>query len=203
MEIPDTTNAISTLERLLELAEFNQNKTYSEVNLMYLYSGSGDMEKALKSARSVSANEKVSAREKSKAMLIIAREAIDRGDIEEAKLTYDILKKTATGEIMAETMYYEAYFLNKEEQYEKSNTVIFDIASTYSMYKYWGAKSLIIMARNFDSLDDQYQAVYTLETVIKNFDFEETDKIANDLLKEINSKSITESDTTNTEASVE
>ncbi len=199
MQTSDTTRAILSLERLLSIAEFQQNRTYSEVNLMNLYYANGNLDKALESASVVVINSKVSDKVKSQARLIIARGAMAKGDVDVARANYKKIQETGKGEAVAEAMYYSAYFLNNDEQYEKSNEVIFEIASNYAMYKYWGAKSLVIMARNFDALNDQYQAIYTLETVIKNFDFEDVKTEAQTLLNQINSKSLTEVDTTNAE----
>jgi TolA-binding protein len=196
MQEADTVKAISTLERLLSIAEFQQNKTYSEINLMHLYNGKGDLDKALESASIVVINSKVSDKVKSEARLIIARGAMAKGDMEIAKANYKKIQKTGKGEVVAEAMYYDAYFLNLDKKYEKSNEVIFEVASKFSMYKYWGAKSLVIMAKNFDALNDQYQAIYTLETVINNFDYEEVKLEAQTLLDEISSKSLTEVDST-------
>ena len=42
-------------------------------------------------------------------------------------------------------------------------------AKDYSGYKYYGAKSLVIMAKNFYGLKDSFQATYILESVIENF----------------------------------
>ena len=198
MQSSDTIKAISSLEKLLSIAEFQQNRTYSEINLMHLYNGKGNLDKALESANIVLINTKVSDKTKSQARLIIARGAMAKNDIETAKANYKIIKEKGKGEVVAEAMYYDAFFLNESAEYEKSNKVVFEIASKYAMYKYWGAKSLVIMAKNFDALNDQYQAIYTLETVIKNFDFADVKLEAQTLLDSINSKSLTEVDTVNT-----
>jgi hypothetical protein len=47
--------------------------------------------------------------------------------------------------------------------------VIQKLASDYGNYRYWGAKGLVIMAKNFYELADYYQATYILENVLKNF----------------------------------
>ena len=70
---------------------------------------------------------------------------------------------------MAEALYYDAYFENKDGSYRVSNKVVQKIASSYSSYKYWGGKALIIMAKNNYALNDSFQATYILESVIKNF----------------------------------
>ena len=66
-------------------------------------------------------------------------------------------------------MYYDAYFKNKDGKFEASNTAVQKLAKDYSGYKYFGAKGLIIMAKNFYGLKDSFQATYILESVVKNF----------------------------------
>ena len=43
------------------------------------------------------------------------------------------------------------------------------LAKSYSAYKYYGAKGLVLMAKNFYGLKDSYQATYILDNVINNF----------------------------------
>ena len=84
---------------------------------------------------------------------------------------YEILEvqKTATGSLAAEALYYDAYFKNKEGNYKASNEIVQKIAKDYGGHKEFAAKSLIVMAKNFNGLKDAYQASYILESVAKNF----------------------------------
>lgn len=66
-------------------------------------------------------------------------------------------------------MYYSAYFKNADGNYEVSNTVIQKLAKDYSSYKLYSAKGLVVMAKNYNALNDTFQATYILESVIKNF----------------------------------
>lgn len=75
----------------------------------------------------------------------------------------------ATGELKAECLYYNAFFLNDHKDYQGSNEAIQDLIANYSTYKYWGVKSYIIMAKNYYALKDAYQATYILENIVKNF----------------------------------
>ena len=52
---------------------------------------------------------------------------------------------------------------------KKGNTIIQKLAKEYSSYIYFGAKGLVVMAKNFYGLKDSFQATYILESVIKNF----------------------------------
>ncbi|MFN3640581.1 MAG: hypothetical protein ACK4UK_06655, partial [Flavobacterium sp.] len=65
--------------------------------------------------------------------------------------------------------YFDAYFKNKEGKFEASNTAVQKLAKDFSGYKYYGAKGLVVMAKNFYGLKDSFQATYILESVISNF----------------------------------
>jgi len=81
-------------------------------------------------------------------------------------------------------LYYNAYFKNKDGNYEASNQKVQKLAKDYSGYKYFGAKGLVIMAKNFYALDDAYQATYILESVITNF--KEFDDVVEEAQTELN-----------------
>ena len=61
------------------------------------------------------------------------------------------------------------YFKNKNGDYAGSNTSVQKLAKDYSGYKEYGAKGLVLMAKNFYELNDAYQATYILDNVITNF----------------------------------
>jgi hypothetical protein len=125
-------------------------------------------------ADKVLANPKIDSKVQSDAQVIIARAAIKTNQEDKAKAAYAQVATIATGALKAEALYYEAYFKNKEGNYEASNATVQILAKNYSGYKLYGAKGLIIMAKNFYALEDAYQATYILESVITNFsDFPE------------------------------
>ncbi|UOX32764.1 tetratricopeptide repeat protein [Flavobacterium sediminilitoris] len=165
----DYDKAIPVLKRLENEADFPQNKTYAQSNLMKSYYEKEDYTSAVVYADKVLANDKIDDRIKSDAQIIVARSAIKTNDEVKAKQAYADLLKIAKGELAAEALYYDAYFKNKEEKFEASNKVVQKIAKDYSGYKYYGAKGLVIMAKNFYGLKDSFQATYILESVIKNF----------------------------------
>ena len=165
----DYDKAIPVLKTLESQADFPQNVTYAQSNLMKSYYEKQDYANAVIYAEKVLTNTKTDDRVKSDAQIIIARAAIKTNDEVKAKDAYAKLLKIAKGELAAEALYYDAYFKNKEAKYEASNTVVQKLAKDYSGYKYFGAKGLIIMAKNFYALKDSFQATYILESVIKNF----------------------------------
>ena len=106
---------------------------------------------------------------KSDAQIIVARSAIQTNDELKARTAYAKLLTIAKGELAAEALYYDAYFKNKDVKFEASNTAIQKLTKDYSGYKYFGAKGLVVMAKNFYGLKDSFQATYILDSVIKNF----------------------------------
>jgi len=161
--------AISVLIRLENEADFPQNKTFAQSNLMKIYYDNKDYPNSVVYAEKVLANPKTDNNVKSDAQIIIARSAIQTVDEDKARAAYAKLQSIAKGELAAEALYYDAYFKNKDGKFEDSNSVVQKLAKNYSSYKYFGAKGLIVMAKNFYGLKDSFQATYILENVIKNF----------------------------------
>jgi hypothetical protein len=57
----------------------------------------------------------------------------------------------------------------KTREFELQHIAVQKLAKSYSSYKYFGAKGLVLMAKIFYGLKDSYQATYILENVIQNF----------------------------------
>ncbi|NQZ45130.1 MAG: tetratricopeptide repeat protein [Flavobacteriaceae bacterium] len=165
----DYASAITFLERLESTAEIDQNRTFAQSNLMKGYYDREDYTRTLNYAKKVLAAPKIDNRIKSDAQLMIARSAIALGDEALAETAFGEVKSIATGAIAAEAWYYDAYFKQKNGDYESSNVSVQKLAKDFSAYKEWGGKGLVIMAKNFYALDDAFQATYILESVIENF----------------------------------
>jgi TolA-binding protein len=165
----DFAKAIPVLKRLETEAEFPQNVTFAQANLMRAYFDQKDYANAVTYADKVLANPKTDDKVKSDAQIIVARSAIKANDEPKARLAYAKLLTIAKGELAAEALYYDAYFKNKDGKFEDSNKAVQKLAKDYSGYKYFGSKGLILMAKNFYALKDSYQATVILDAVIKNF----------------------------------
>lgn len=161
--------AVPVLKRLETEADFPQNIVFAQSNLMKAYYNQNNYDQTVAYAEKVLANERIENNVKSDAQLFIARSAMKTGDENRAKKAYDEVRKIASGALAAEALYYDAYFKRKAENYEASNTAVQELAKSYSSYKMYGAKGLVLMAKNFYDLGDAYQATYILDTVIKNF----------------------------------
>ncbi|MNX81838.1 tetratricopeptide repeat protein [compost metagenome] len=165
----DYAKAVPILKRLETEADYPQNITFAQLNLMKSYYEQKDYENSVVYAEKVLANAKTDDKVKSDAQVIVARSAIKINDEVKAKAAYAKLLTIAKGELAAEALFYDAYFKNKDGKFEASNTAVQKLAKDYSGYKYFGAKGLVVMAKNFYGLKDSFQANYILESVVKNF----------------------------------
>lgn len=165
----DYAAALPYLERLENQADIQQNRTFAQSNLMKGYYEQKNYDKTISYAEKVLATATIDNRIKSDAHIMIARSAIQTNDESRAQTAYAQVLKIATGSLAAEALYYDAYFKNKEGNYETSNIAVQKLAKDYSSYKEWGGKGLIIMAKNYYALGDAYQATYILDSVITNF----------------------------------
>jgi TolA-binding protein len=161
--------AIPVLIRLENEADFPQNKVFAQSNLMKCYYEKMDYSNSVVYADKMLNNPKIDDNVKSDAQIIIARSALQTGDETKARAGYARLLTLAKGELAAEALYYDAYFKYRDGKFEPSNVAVQKLAKNYSAYRYFGAKGLVVMAKNYYGLKDSFQATYILENVIKNF----------------------------------
>ena len=180
----DYTKATPVLQRLETEADFPQNVTFAQANLMRAYYDQKDYANAVVYADKVMANPKTDNKIKSDAQIIVARSAVKVNDEPKARTAYAKLLTIAKGELAAEALYYDAYFKNKDGKYEDSNKTVQKLAKDYSGYKYFGAKGLIVMAKNYYQMKDNFSATSILDSVIKNF--KEFDDVITEAQKELN-----------------
>ncbi|WP_405200622.1 tetratricopeptide repeat protein [Christiangramia sp. LLG6405-1] len=169
LEKKDYGQALPLLEKLETQADNNENVVFAQQNLMKSYYETGNFAKANVYAEKVLSNATADTEARNDARIMVARAAIKSGNESKARSAYKEVQKTATGELGAEALYYDAYFKNRDKNFEASNAAVQILAKDFSGYKMWGAKGLVLMAKNFYALGDAYQATYILENVIKNF----------------------------------
>ncbi len=185
----DWNAAIPTLERLETEANFPQNSLFAQSNLMQANYQLNIYNQAVAYAEKVLTSSNLDNKIRSDAYVIIARSAIKTNDEAKARTAYQQVETTATGETAAEALYYNVYFKNKDQNYTASNIAAQRLAKDYSGYKYYGAKGLVVMAKNYYALGDAFQATYILESVIKNFSaFEDVVEEAQTELNKIKSE---------------
>lgn len=162
-------DAIPFLERLENEAYAKENILFAQSNLMKAYTITKAYDASIEYAKKILAKDKLDDNLRLDAKKTIARASFITKKMDVAESYYAEVEEEAKGELKAEALYYSAYFKNANEEYEASTKVVQEVIANYSAYKYWGVKSYVIMAKNYYSLKDAYQATFILENVIKNF----------------------------------
>lgn len=189
MQEKNNTESMTYLKSLLGVASNEQNILFAQSNLMKLYLNHKELTTAVTYAQQVVKNSKADKKVLSDAYVVLGRDAIQTGNKAQAKTYFESLSKIATGEAAAEALYYDAYFKTEDKKYDASNTAVQKLAKDYASYQYFGAKGLVLMAKNFHGLKDSYQAVYVLESVISNFkQYDDVVQEANALLSQYKSQ---------------
>ncbi|WP_300669590.1 tetratricopeptide repeat protein [Soonwooa sp.] len=144
-------------------------KNFAALELMKIYAEKKEFSKAEQYADSVLKNTKNSAAVLEQAKIVKARGAMQSGKDKDAQTAFAALEKSSNPEVAAEALYAKAYYQNKGKAFKSSNETIFKLANNYASEEYWGAKALVIMAKNYLALKDNYQASYTCDQIINNY----------------------------------
>lgn len=175
--------AIPVLLILEEEAEFRENIVFAKTNLMKAYYSTQDFQKTLNYGEKTLDIKDLELNVERDAHLFIARASIALNEFDIAKLAYNQVQSTATGSVAAEALYHEAYFENLAGNYEASSKLVEKLAKDFARFREFGFKGLILMAKNYHALGDEFQANFILESVIKSTN--EYPEIQKDAIEEL------------------
>ncbi len=168
LEQNNTNEAKKYLEPLSNSTNVNL-QNFANLELMKIFAAEKNFTKAEVFADLVLANSKNPASVIEQAKVIKARSLMNRGKDSEAKSAYTALEKSSNTEVAAEALYAKAFYQNKAKAFKSSNETIFKLANNFASEEYWGAKALVLMAKNYIGLKDNYQASYTVDQIIANY----------------------------------
>jgi len=93
--------------------------------------------------------------------------------LKEYETALPILNKVgaaAMSEKAAECKYYVCRILFEKQQYKASLDSCIKLKNKFAAYEYWVVKTFILMADNYVSLDNAFQAKATLESIVTYYD---------------------------------
>jgi len=119
-------------------------------------------------ARIITERESLSPNLQSKAELYEGKVDFARGRFDEA-LDHFITVMNGPQDINAvEAQYISAVILRKQEKYHQSLEKLYDLNKNYGIYEEWVGKSFLLIAENFISMNELFQAKETLRSIIEN-----------------------------------
>ena len=100
--------------------------------------------------------------------LISAWSYFELKDFEMASEQYQDMEDFAKGHYAAQLYFAKAYFAHLDQDFIGSNEHIQNLAQNYANYPVFGARGLMLMAKNFEALSDLFQARFILENIRDN-----------------------------------
>lgn len=174
-------SAISSYELLHQIAQNPKNKEMADLALMQLYFAKDDYQKADDYAKAVLAKEGASVEVFEAAAMIVAKSEYEQERFNEAKEYLDTLS-TFNSKIGAEAKYMLARIYYLEGDYTSSDSMVYKLVDQVPSQAYWIAKGFILLADNFISKGDYYNARITFQSVIDNAEDKEIVEIAKEKL---------------------
>jgi tetratricopeptide (TPR) repeat protein len=186
-------------QALLNISNDAQFLREANTALMRTYQSKGDVEVAQAYSKVVASDDRNSPELREEANLNMVRnnfgfwlkqkKSLDNDSIAWKKMDNlkvktikicDLIKDNGSAPAQAETSYYISCFLNFEKNYLGSNEEIFWLIDNLPGQAKWRYKALLILAKNYAGLEDDFQAMYTLDFIIsENY----SEDLTNDALK--------------------
>ena len=184
----DYDRALPLYQSLESSAESDNGMVQGMTGTMRCLWNSGMREEALSAARRLSQCEKAGVELREEALLLIARNASQNGDLDSADYYYGQLVHSTNGEYSGEATFRKAEILflkekrsatntKKADAYKKAEKAIEGIIANPTS-DYWLAKSFILWADIYAARGNKLQAKQTLQSIIDNYDGEELVAVA-------------------------
>ena len=165
----DLEYSISYLEKLYDIAVFEENVRFALLNLMQAYFDKKDDLKSIEYSSKVLEIENIDNKLKWDANLIKARSLMRSNDTLNSLKVYEKLENISDFEKASEALYFKAHKRFKDKKFKSSIEIITNISKLSNNFNFWTVKSLLLLSKNYISLNDDFQAIYILESVNENF----------------------------------
>ena len=182
-KIRDNKKSNKYYTKLWDFASSNSIKREIIIRLMIL-NEQDDKKLALEYAKKVMDLEKIDNLLLTKAYIILARSEFELGNYAKSKSTFEKVSKMSFSDEGAEAKYFLAYLTFLDEDFLKSEQLIFALADDYTS-DYFIARAFILLSDIYVAQNNLFQAKATLESIIDNHEGDNLLKIAQKKLEVI------------------
>lgn len=156
-------------QKLEVTAEYPMNILEAREGQTTCYYEAGDCENASKAAESLLRTEKVAEEQQRSAQFIIARCAEKAGRMDDALARYQELAKDMKNPQGAEAKYRVIQILYDKNSDTRAEEEVLSFLDAGSQQLYWLAKSYMVWADIYERKKDYFQARYTLQGLLDNY----------------------------------
>lgn len=173
--------------KLLELqAENSKSISAAVIGLMRSYYNTKSNDDIIAYANKVLKIENVAEQLSSEAHYYLGQTYLTMQRLEDAQAEFQSVVNSSKAEISAESQYNIANIFYLKSEFKESKKKVFDLINGDGDYPYWVTKGMILLADNYVSLGDNFQAKGYLKIVIDESDTPELIKLAQERLDKIN-----------------
>ncbi len=173
--------------KLLELqAENTKSNNAAIIGLMRSYYNTKSNEDIIAYANKVLKIENVTEQLSSEAHFYLGQTYLSMQKLDDAQAEFQSVVNSSKAEIAAESQYNIATIFYLKSEFKQSKKAVFDLINGDGDYPYWVTNGMILLADNYVSLGDNFQAKGYLKIVIDESDTPELIKLAQERLDKIN-----------------
>lgn len=189
----DYSQALYYFNKLTEMATSQDNAIYGNNGVMRCSYEMQQYRKSLIAAENLLAYPQLDTDLKEDARLYAGRSSMKLGEIDNAKKYFSLLAKSGNNDGCSEAAYYlaEIEFLNQNLKGCESR--IRDIITGDYRSDYWLAKTFILYGDYYRAIGNVFQARYTYQSIVDNYQGEELRQIALQKIEELNQLEDTQS----------
>jgi len=162
-------DAVAHFKELDEIASYPENRAYALSGLMRCAFVLENYTEAIASGNRLLQSDQVTSQLINEVHVTLARGYYELGDFNNSAREYRITRSLVQNEWAAESQYFTALFLYRENKAAEAEVAVFELADKYGSYDYWVARGFILLADIYAYSGDTFQAKQTLQSIIDNY----------------------------------
>ncbi len=182
----DYTKAIEYYKMLELQAENAKSNNVALIGLMRSFYNTKSSDDIISYSNKVLKIENVNEQLSSEAHFYLGQTYLGMQKLEDAQAEFQSVVNSSKAEIGAESQYNIANIFYLKSEFKQSKKMVFDLINGDGDHPYWVTKGMILLADNYVSLGDNFQAKGYLKIVIDESDTPELIKLAQERLDKIN-----------------
>lgn len=183
----DYAKAIEFYKQLELQAENAKSNNAAIIGLMRSFYNTKSLEDVITYSNKVLKIENVNEALSSEAHYYLGQTYLTQQKLDDAHAEFQSVANSSKAEIGAESQYNIAYIFYLKSDFKQSKKNVFDLINGDGDYPYWVTKGMILLADNYVSMADNFQAKAYLKIVIDESDTPELIKEAQERLDKITS----------------
>ena len=165
--------SLKTYQRLETDAGIAGNIRDARIGVMRCRYRLKNYRETIDAAKKVLDNKDLSAENIRETQFIMAQSYREEKDLTAALTEYRKVAKEVSSVEGAESKYYIVEILMQQNKLKEAEDEVFDFAARNTPHQYWMAKSFILLSDIHVALDDDFQAIHTLNSVIEGYELQD------------------------------